>query len=162
MGTPERLYRISQGETQEARDAVAMLRDPVVQEERERRLEALSHAQGGRWLESSTVEREGSRGYGGPGHTHRPQHKTPEVRAALEGRASPEFREADEKLREARAEAQGGRWMDEGNTPAGRPSQQDQPEVQAALQLAADPAVQEERERKRAARAAAQGGRWLD
>lgn len=162
MDSPPQLRRISQSETQEAREAVARLKDPTVQEERERRLEARSHAQGGRWLESSTVEREGSRGYGTPDHAHRPQHKTPEVRAALEGRASPEFREVDEKLREARAMAQGGRWMDEGNMPRDTPSQNDQPEVQAALRQAADPTAREEAERKHAARAAAQGGRWLD
>ncbi|KAL4428369.1 hypothetical protein ABPG75_002458 [Micractinium tetrahymenae] len=162
MGIPEQLHRTSQGETQEVRDAMAHLKEPAVQEERERHLEALTHAQGGRWLESSTVEHEGSRGYGAPLHAHRPQHKTPEVRAALEGRASPEFREADQKLREARAAAQGGRWMDEGNRPRGLPSQRDQPEVKAALEQAADPAAKEEMEKTRAARAAAQGGRWLD
>lgn len=131
-------------------------------------------SQGGRWLESSTVEHEGRRGYGAA--HHHPQQGSPEVRcgtpfldsnrwittrmcwccraaaaicsccclqgcatwqllllvqrlprlcrltthcparpllppaqvqAALAGRKSPEFMEADEKLREARAEAQG-------------------------------------------------------
>ncbi|KAL4418734.1 hypothetical protein ABPG77_001791 [Micractinium sp. CCAP 211/92] len=162
MGIPEQLHRTSQGETQEVRDAMAHLKEPAVQEERERHLEALTHAQGGRWLESSTVEHEGSLGYGGPHHAHHPQHKTPEVKAALVARASPEFKEGDEKLREARASAQGGRWMDEGNMPRDLPSQPDQPDVQAALQQAAAPAAKAEEEKKRAARAAAQGGRWLE
>ena len=134
------------------------------------------------------------------------------MKAALAERASPEFRDADEKLREARAAAQvgawscrrlgawccrrpaggiegqhaaargreryhlplvrlppvcaaclftaalsrlplpasnnadtpllqGGRWMDEGNMPAGLPSQRDQPDVRGALERAQDPAV---------------------
>ncbi|PSC69938.1 undecaprenyldiphospho-muramoylpentapeptide beta-N-acetylglucosaminyltransferase [Micractinium conductrix] len=156
------LQRTSQGETQEVRDALAHSRDPTALEAREHHLEALSAAQGGRWLESSTVEREGPGGYGAPGRPHVPQQATAEVKAALAERASPEFRDADEKLREARAAAQGGRWMDEGNMPAGLPSQRDQPDVRGALERAQDPAVKEEMERKRAARAAAQGGRWLD
>lgn len=156
------LHRTSQGETQEVRDTVAHLKDPQVRLEQERHLEALSAAQGGRWLDASAVAHEAAQGYGSPKHVHHAQPTTAEAKAALAARGSPEFREADEKLREARAMAQGGRWMDEGNMPRALPSQRDQPEVQQALEHLHDPAVKEEMEKKRAARAAAQGGRWLE
>ncbi|PRW44239.1 phospholipid-transporting ATPase 9 [Chlorella sorokiniana] len=152
--------RDTQMDAAEVKEAMAHLHTPEAQEASERHLDAVSAAQGGRWLESSTVEHEGARGYGAL--HHHPQQGTPEVQAALAGRQSPEFREADEKLREARAAAQGGRWMDESNMPRDTPSQADQPAVKEALAHAALPEVQEEMERKRAARAAAQGGRWLD
>ncbi|EFN55381.1 expressed protein [Chlorella variabilis] len=152
--------RTVQTDTPEVRAALEHLHDPAVHDHLEKHLDAVSAAQGGRWLESSTVEHEGSHGYGS--HSHRPQTDSAEVKAALAGRASPEWREADEKLREARATVQGGRWMDEGNMPRNRPTQIDQPEVKAALAAAQDPEAKKEVERKRAARAATQGGRWLD
>ncbi|KAI3428513.1 hypothetical protein D9Q98_007336 [Chlorella vulgaris] len=84
----------------------------------------------------------------------------PEVQAALAGRASPEWRLADEKQREAHAAAQGGRWLDDSNMPRAAPNQIDQPDVVAALAAANTPEAKAAEEHRREARAAAQGGRW--
>lgn len=122
------------------------------------RQEARAQAQGGRWLEPSDVAKEPEEGYG---VTHRTkQTDSVEVREAVVRTKDPAYVEADEKLRQARAQAQGHKFLDASNMPRDMPRQSDTEEFKEAMQRAQSPEFQEERQKAIEAKHHASGGRW--
>ncbi|GAB4814459.1 hypothetical protein N2152v2_001505 [Parachlorella kessleri] len=117
----------------------------------------LSHT-GGRWLDPKLVEAEPAGGYG---QTHRhKQTSSEEVKEAVAKSKEPAYVAEDEKKREARAQAQGYKYLDASNMPSSIPRQEDTPEYQEALHAAQTPEFQEKKEKAAEAKHQASGGRW--
>ena len=113
----------------------------AAQREREAALEAKSDAQGGRWLDATSVAAEPRQGYG-LRHHHESQAAQPAVRAALARGQNPQAQERAEKVKAARAAEQGGRWLGGGEVARGAAVQGAQPEVRAAAAAARAPEFQ--------------------
>lgn len=141
----------------ESKDAASHAARAAEQEQKVATLAAKSDAQGGRWIESATVESEPTEGYG-VAHHHTSQKAQPEVAAAVALGHEPGIQARVIQTDEARAVEQGGRWLSQ--EPRGGHTQQAQPEVQQAIKAAHDPTHEAEEAKREQARHIASGGRW--